>query len=721
MDIVSNRDNLAPLVERISHFAADKESQGGQLRLCSGWIQSAYFKRLFPQQVVEDCVRQKITVRVLLRIGRPTDLKISDIELFQFLQSMKSSGVDADFRYSARHHAKMYVVGDSWAMIGSFNLTSGGFGDSGNEGHNPEAGVVTETLKDVHAASELFDQMWAEASALDESLIGFVANESEDTGFWLIGVRDLPAGKFVQVKEGGAVLLGRIERSSRYRLDFFGADRESIVGNFALFEQFANPKPEKGAINPNALNGIASAGDTRRQLDVARVKTIRLVRTDEGGRHAFEPCTTPPRVGAQVLDADPEQFQAVFNPARADYAALSENRDITVSFDPAPTLSMHMAVLGATGSGKSHFIKRYISKFLVPYNQSWQGRIIVMDTHGEYGEYLKEAGVDFDTLSLRQEEGTGIETPLILSADDVADAYDVKLNRALKERIQSVLNARREPTKEEFMEEITRASADEVRIEIEDFVQRLLTGSQRDLEALQLPSELKGVAEKAWEKYARVDDIFVRKNKKVARSNVERDLLDKVLKAYSYSSTSDAAETLATRIEELGIRFKPFDFVSRLKKPGIYCLNLADVADREGRQAVVGEIMEQVFSEAKGTKDFPALFVVDEAQNYAPQGEGKSIPSKKAMTLVASEGRKFKVGLMIATQRPAYVEKDVLAQCGSQAIFRLINEMDLKQVEACVEGVSEADLAQLPNFVAGEAIFTGVGVTMPVRVKVAQE
>ena len=73
---------------------------------------------------------------------------------------------------------------------------------------------------------------------------------------------------------------------------------------------------------------------------------------------------------------------------------------------------------------------------------------------------------------------------------------------------------------------------------------------------------------------------------------------------------------------------------------------------------------------------------------------------------------------MIATQRPAYVDKDVLAQCNSQAIFRLINPLDIDQVQNCVEGVSATDLSQLPNFVAGEAIFTGVAMGMPVRIKV---
>jgi DNA helicase HerA-like ATPase len=60
----------------------------------------------------------------------------------------------------------------------------------------------------------------------------------------------------------------------------------------------------------------------------------------------------------------------------------------------------------------------------------------------------------------------------------------------------------------------------------------------------------------------------------------------------------------------------------------------------------------------------------------------------------------------------------VLSQCNTQAIFRLINNQDIKAIEELVEGISKYDVMQLPTFVPGQAIFTGVGVEMPVRVRV---
>lgn len=143
MDIVSNENNLAPLMARIADYAADDAGKGGEILVASGWIQSEYFKRLFPDAVVADLARRGIGLRILLRVGSPTDLKISDIGLFRFIESLKVRGVSASLRFSSHHHAKLYVVGKAYAMLGSFNLTSGGFGDEDREGRNPEAGVAT--------------------------------------------------------------------------------------------------------------------------------------------------------------------------------------------------------------------------------------------------------------------------------------------------------------------------------------------------------------------------------------------------------------------------------------------------------------------------------------------------------------------------------------------------------------------------------------------------
>lgn len=719
MEILSNENNLSPLRERIAEFAADDASKGGEILVASGWIQSEYFKRLFPDTVVADLAKRGIGLRVLLRVGSPTDLKISDVALFRFIEALKRRGVSASFRFSSHHHAKLYVVGKAYAMLGSFNLTSGGFGDDDRAGRNPEAGVSTTAKGEVKAAIERFEAMWDKASALADSLAGFVANESDDAGFWVIGVRELPAGMFVQTRVGDRIVLGKVERSLRYRSDFFDADRESIMANPFIFEQFGIAKPEKvaGSINPAALNGIATAGNIDAQLEIGRVKAIRSIERRADGSLGYEASSLPPPVGGEVHAADPSLFGAMFDPAACakPYAELRDNRGVAVSFSPEPMLAMHSAVLGATGSGKSHFIKRYLSNFLVPYNDAtWKGRIVVVDTHGEYGNYFKGAGLPYTPLELGSGDKVNFDTPLVETVEDFAELFDFKPDRKLKRRIVDALSGPEKLDQESFVSILEEAASDEARLDAMKYVAAVLDAEGDPDVAEELVKDFT----KARDRIARVKTVFDARRRQASIVNVQKDLADKVLKGYGYGSSETPVQKVIATIRRDGIRFNRLDFLAQLKKPGLYCLDLRQTSDREIRQAVVGELMTQSFDAAKSGGKFKTLFVVDEAQNYAPQGEGKSVPSKRAMRVIASEGRKFGVGLMIATQRPAYVDKDVLAQCNSQAIFRLINNLDIGQVENTVEGISKVDLEQLPNFVAGEALFTGVAMSMPVRVRV---
>jgi DNA helicase HerA-like ATPase len=56
---------------------------------------------------------------------------------------------------------------------------------------------------------------------------------------------------------------------------------------------------------------------------------------------------------------------------------------------------------------------------------------------------------------------------------------------------------------------------------------------------------------------------------------------------------------------------------------------------------------------------------------------------------------------MIASQRPARVNKDVLSQCNTQLIFRMVSVEDLDAVRDCLEGSSPALLDSLPGVDTG--------------------
>lgn len=72
----------------------------------------------------------------------------------------------------------------------------------------------------------------------------------------------------------------------------------------------------------------------------------------------------------------------------------------------------------------------------------------------------------------------------------------------------------------------------------------------------------------------------------------------------------------------------------------------------------------------------PYLVVVEEADKFIPQ-YGIRVP---IFSEVARRGRKRGMGLMICSQRPSLVDKNVLSQCGNQLIGKLIIQNDLQSV-----------------------------------------
>src|SRR3990170_819168 len=86
-----------------------------------------------------------------------------------------------------------------------------------------------------------------------------------------------------------------------------------------------------------------------------------------------------------------------------------------------------------------------------------------------------------------------------------------------------------------------------------------------------------------------------------------------------------------------------------------------------------------------------------------------------ALTTIAVEGRKFHVGLVIVSQRPSRIAKDVLAQMSSQLVFRLANLEDLQYVRESLEAADATFVRDLAFLDTGVCICAGTMVAMPVR------
>lgn len=116
-----------------------------------------------------------------------------------------------------------------------------------------------------------------------------------------------------------------------------------------------------------------------------------------------------------------------------------------------------------------------------------------------------------------------------------------------------------------------------------------------------------------------------------------------------------------------------------------------------------------------GRGEFPVVLVLEEAQNYIREGhqlEEESI-SKQVFERIAREGRKYGLGLVVASQRPSELSKTVLSQCNSFIVHRLQNPEDLRYFKDIVPGIFNQLLDQLPALAPRTALVLGECVQAP--------
>lgn len=114
----------------------------------------------------------------------------------------------------------------------------------------------------------------------------------------------------------------------------------------------------------------------------------------------------------------------------------------------------------------------------------------------------------------------------------------------------------------------------------------------------------------------------------------------------------------------------------------------------------------------------PVLLVCEEAHRYAPrERELGFAPTRRAISTIAKEGRKYGVCLGLITQRPSEISEAILSQCSTLLIMRLSNEQDQRFVRHVLPENAAGLLQALPAMRAREAIVVGEGVNLPMMIR----
>ena len=113
------------------------------------------------------------------------------------------------------------------------------------------------------------------------------------------------------------------------------------------------------------------------------------------------------------------------------------------------------------------------------------------------------------------------------------------------------------------------------------------------------------------------------------------------------------------------------------------------------------------------------MIVCEEAHRYVPdKGEAQYAVAQNAIRRIAREGRKYGIGLMLVSQRPADVDSTVISQCGTWVVLRLTNSADQQHVARFLPDGLSGMVSSLSILSQQEAIFVGEGAAIPSRIKI---
>lgn len=122
----------------------------------------------------------------------------------------------------------------------------------------------------------------------------------------------------------------------------------------------------------------------------------------------------------------------------------------------------------------------------------------------------------------------------------------------------------------------------------------------------------------------------------------------------------------------------------------------------------------------------PTVLVLEEAHTFVHRdltADGAPPAGRaccRTFERIAREGRKFGLGLVLASQRPSEMSATVLSQCNTFLLHRIVNDRDQDLVRRLVPDALGDLLRELPSLPSRRGILLGWGAPAPVLVEVRE-
>lgn len=369
--------------------------------------------------------------------------------------------------------------------------------------------------------------------------------------------------------------------------------------------------------------------------------------------------------GDKVFRADEPLIKQTLGLMRGDvYIGLLDGQNIHVHLDANNLVQKHCSILAKTGAGKS-----YTSGVILEELLDKNVPLLIIDPHGEYA-----------TLRLPNEDKTSSFERYGISSKGYATQVTVytPANKVLNPNADMLFRL------------------NGTNLGIKDFMQFFSEDHSQNQNGILFEAVSKLKAEK--QTYMIDDIIFeVGQNK----SKIKWNVISKLEALRETGILSDKATTVGELVQE----------------------GRASIIDMKGvdpnlQSMIVAKLCSDLFEARKLNTVPPCMLVLEEAHNFCPEKGFGGTVSSDILRTIASEGRKFGLGLLVVSQRPARVDKNILSQCNTQIIMKVTNPNDLKAISKGLEGISAGVEDDIKSLSPGVAMIVSNYIERPVLVDI---
>ena len=482
-----------------------------------------------------------------------------------------------------------------------------------------------------------------------------------------------------------------------------------------------------------------------------RWMTVQLVGEGQRGGEFKRGISQYPTIGDQAhLVTDQDLARVYGRPDAPNFVrvgSLASTESIPALIDIDKLITRHSAVVGTTGSGKSTTVANLLASLSDP-DRYPSARIIILDIHGEYHSALHDRATIF---RVNPDEARG-EKPLhipywALNLDEflqvtpfhsVSDADRAALVEKVKDlRLASLLKQPRAGVTPDTLTVDTPVpfSIHRLWYELHRWVCSTHTAQSAaqnpTTEAIELDAQghpilgdLMAVAPPKYQPitgggtgrvYLSSAPVNIRRHLMALQSLLRDTRYDFLFRPGPLCPKPDLQNLDAQPAQDLDALLqswvggdKPVTILDLSGGPVSILMDLIGVRIR-----LLFAALFWARFQPEGGRARPLLFVLEEAHAYLNAGNDSAAAA--AARRVVKEGRKYGIGAMIVSQRPAEIDTTILSQCGTMFAMRLANASDRSHVTSTVSDNLEGLFKMLPSLRTGEAIIVGEAVHLPLR------